>query len=319
MFYLSVDEVTVTLKDVTDILGLSINGESVTGRMGSSHQFFGLKVESLAPTNKIYAKFIWRPYMEVVVPDDLIVNLFMCSTKPLLVSFKYMEWYPTDQLRPDPAFQIGDARCRRLSSPQNHEWSNRNSKKADVNEPQEQLPSLAGLQQQNPPHEQHLTVLKLFKFRHMSTSFRCRYMTTSSRCQGRSRMRSSVLVGAVESNLMMVAGAAVSDLLDLVVVLILRHRRVVDLGRVPLFGPFLGFSGDLAELFEKRSGSSDLKRSVDLSPDNSGRTAQPRAFPVLGTCNVFPWEKLELLDLESILEEFQFSINNEFDNSRVTN
>ena len=34
---------------------------------------------------------------------------------------------------------------------------------------------------------------------------------------------------------------------------------------------------------------------------------------------VFPWEKLELLELELILEEFQFSINNEFDNSRVTN
>ena len=34
---------------------------------------------------------------------------------------------------------------------------------------------------------------------------------------------------------------------------------------------------------------------------------------------VFPWENLELLDLEVILEEFQFSINNEFDNSRVTN
>ena len=34
---------------------------------------------------------------------------------------------------------------------------------------------------------------------------------------------------------------------------------------------------------------------------------------------VFPWEKLELLELELILEEFQFLINNEFDNSRVTN
>ena len=34
---------------------------------------------------------------------------------------------------------------------------------------------------------------------------------------------------------------------------------------------------------------------------------------------VFPWEKLELLELELILEEFQFSINNEFDNSSVTN
>ena len=34
---------------------------------------------------------------------------------------------------------------------------------------------------------------------------------------------------------------------------------------------------------------------------------------------VFPWEKLELLELELILEEFQFSINNEFDNSSVSN
>ena len=34
---------------------------------------------------------------------------------------------------------------------------------------------------------------------------------------------------------------------------------------------------------------------------------------------VFPWERLELLELELILEEFQFSINNEFDNSSVSN
>ena len=34
---------------------------------------------------------------------------------------------------------------------------------------------------------------------------------------------------------------------------------------------------------------------------------------------VFPWERLELLELELILIEFQFSVNNEFDNSRVTN
>ena len=44
---------------------------------------------------------------------------------------------------------------------------------------------------------------------------------------GRSRTRSSVPIGAIVSDLMMVAGAFVSDLLDLVVVLILRHRRVV--------------------------------------------------------------------------------------------
>ena len=34
---------------------------------------------------------------------------------------------------------------------------------------------------------------------------------------------------------------------------------------------------------------------------------------------IFSWENLELLDLEVILEEFQFSINNEFDNSSVSN
>ena len=34
---------------------------------------------------------------------------------------------------------------------------------------------------------------------------------------------------------------------------------------------------------------------------------------------VFPWERLELLELELILEEFQFLINNEFDNSSVSN
>ena len=34
---------------------------------------------------------------------------------------------------------------------------------------------------------------------------------------------------------------------------------------------------------------------------------------------VFPWERLDLVELELILEEFQFSVNNEFDNSRVTN
>ena len=34
---------------------------------------------------------------------------------------------------------------------------------------------------------------------------------------------------------------------------------------------------------------------------------------------VFPWKRLELLELELILEEFQFLVNNEFDNSRVTN
>ena len=34
---------------------------------------------------------------------------------------------------------------------------------------------------------------------------------------------------------------------------------------------------------------------------------------------VFPWEKLKLLEPELIMEEFQFSINHEFDNSSVSN
>ncbi|QHO01815.1 Serine/threonine protein phosphatase 7 long form isogeny [Arachis hypogaea] len=114
---------------------------------------------------------------------------------------------------------------------------------------------------------------------------------------GRSRMRSSVLVGADVSDLWVVAGATASNLLDLLVMLILRHRRVqrtpmlklarssylqgnrpylyrlglpLDLGCVPLFGPLLGFPSDLAEIFEKRSDSPDLKRSVDLSFKHPG-------------------------------------------------
>ncbi|KAL4276488.1 hypothetical protein AHAS_Ahas20G0212200 [Arachis hypogaea] len=38
-FYLPVGEVTLTLEDVSYILGLLINGEAVTGRSDSSHQF----------------------------------------------------------------------------------------------------------------------------------------------------------------------------------------------------------------------------------------------------------------------------------------
>ncbi|QHO41062.1 uncharacterized protein DS421_5g142450 [Arachis hypogaea] len=39
-FYLPVGEVTVTLEDVSYILGILINREAVTGRSDSSHQFF---------------------------------------------------------------------------------------------------------------------------------------------------------------------------------------------------------------------------------------------------------------------------------------
>ncbi|KAL4276756.1 hypothetical protein AHAS_Ahas20G0239000 [Arachis hypogaea] len=75
--------------------------------------------------------FIWHPYMAVVVPDDLAINLFMCSTKSLLVPFKCIEWHPTEQIRrqfvlqqlqPDPAFEID-----RVAG-----------EEADMNEPQEQ-------------------------------------------------------------------------------------------------------------------------------------------------------------------------------------
>ncbi|RYR33833.1 hypothetical protein Ahy_A10g048481 [Arachis hypogaea] len=80
--------------------------------------------------------FIWRPYMAVVVPDDLAINLFMCSTKSSLVSFECIEWHPTEQIRrqfmlqqaqPDPTFDIGDDHCRRLTGPQNHDWRDKNS------------------------------------------------------------------------------------------------------------------------------------------------------------------------------------------------
>ncbi|RYR54110.1 hypothetical protein Ahy_A06g029371 [Arachis hypogaea] len=73
--------------------------------------------------------FTWRLYIEVDVPVDLGLNLFMCSTKSLLVSFECIEWYTTDRVRrqfglqqlpPDPAFQIGSAHCRRLSGAQHH-------------------------------------------------------------------------------------------------------------------------------------------------------------------------------------------------------
>ncbi|RYR74311.1 hypothetical protein Ahy_A02g008980 [Arachis hypogaea] len=39
-FHIPVNEVTVTLEDVSYILGLPINGEAVTGRLDSSHKFF---------------------------------------------------------------------------------------------------------------------------------------------------------------------------------------------------------------------------------------------------------------------------------------
>ncbi|XP_072066781.1 serine/threonine-protein phosphatase 7 long form homolog [Arachis hypogaea] len=39
-FHLPVGEVTMTLEDVTHILGLPVNGELVTGKTDSSHQFF---------------------------------------------------------------------------------------------------------------------------------------------------------------------------------------------------------------------------------------------------------------------------------------
>ncbi|RYR34031.1 hypothetical protein Ahy_A10g048749 [Arachis hypogaea] len=38
-FYLPIGEVTITLEDVTHILGLLINGDSMTGTTDSSHEF----------------------------------------------------------------------------------------------------------------------------------------------------------------------------------------------------------------------------------------------------------------------------------------
>ncbi|QHO46710.1 uncharacterized protein DS421_6g189940 [Arachis hypogaea] len=55
-FHLPVSEVTVTLEDVSYILGLPINGEAVTGRSDSSHQFL---------VENCIAYFSWEPG-----PDD---------------------------------------------------------------------------------------------------------------------------------------------------------------------------------------------------------------------------------------------------------
>ncbi|QHO58264.1 Iron-sulfur assembly protein IscA [Arachis hypogaea] len=55
----------------------------------------------------------------------------------------------------------------------------------------------------------------------------------------------------------------------------------LDLGRVPLFGPFLGFPDDLAELFEKRSDSPDLKRSVDSSSISPAAPASRAVAPAI--------------------------------------
>ncbi|RYR07212.1 hypothetical protein Ahy_B05g074523 [Arachis hypogaea] len=85
--------------------------------------------------------FTWRPYVGVDVPQDLGPNLFMCSTKSPLVLFECIEWHPTDrvprqfglqQLPPDPAFQIGSAHCRRLSSAQHHDWRDRTKEWLDM-------------------------------------------------------------------------------------------------------------------------------------------------------------------------------------------
>ncbi|QHO27275.1 uncharacterized protein DS421_7g206600 [Arachis hypogaea] len=85
--------------------------------------------------------FTWRPYIDVDVPIELGVNLFMCSTMSPLVSFECIESHPTDRVRqqfglqqllPDPAFQIGSAHCRRLSGAQHHDWRDRTKEWLDM-------------------------------------------------------------------------------------------------------------------------------------------------------------------------------------------
>ncbi|RYR39274.1 hypothetical protein Ahy_A09g044781 [Arachis hypogaea] len=75
--------------------------------------------------------FIWRPYMGVGIPDVLAPQMVMCSTQSPLMSFKCIEWHPTDpvrrqfgmqQLPPGPAFNLGCDHCKRLTGAQNHEW-----------------------------------------------------------------------------------------------------------------------------------------------------------------------------------------------------
>ncbi|QHO20187.1 uncharacterized protein DS421_11g335700 [Arachis hypogaea] len=64
--------------------------------------------------------FTWWPYIEVDVPVDLGLNLFMCSTKSPLVSFECIEWHPTDRVHR----QFGSY-CRCLSGAQHHDWRDR--------------------------------------------------------------------------------------------------------------------------------------------------------------------------------------------------
>ncbi|QHN95817.1 Serine/threonine protein phosphatase 7 long form isogeny [Arachis hypogaea] len=73
--------------------------------------------------------FIWRPYIEVDVPVDLGLNLFMCSMKSPLVSFECIEWHPTDRVRR----QFGlYAHYRRLSGAQHHDWRDRTKEWLDM-------------------------------------------------------------------------------------------------------------------------------------------------------------------------------------------
>ena len=58
---------------------------------------------------------------------------------------------------------------------------------------------------------------------------------------------------------------------------------------------------------------------LSLSQPLTMKVSQVDELILIPQVLVFPWERLELLELELILEEFQFSINNEFDNSRVSN
>ncbi|RYR74272.1 hypothetical protein Ahy_A02g008922 [Arachis hypogaea] len=75
--------------------------------------------------------FIWRPYMGVGVPDFLAAQMVMCFTQSPLVSFKCIEWHPTDRVRRQfgmqqlplgPAFDLGRDHCKRLTGAQSHDW-----------------------------------------------------------------------------------------------------------------------------------------------------------------------------------------------------
>ncbi|RYR63686.1 hypothetical protein Ahy_A04g021455 [Arachis hypogaea] len=111
-------------------------------------------------------QFIWRPYMAVMVPNDLTVNLFMCSTTLPLVSFNGNQQTELDDNWGYKSFDqtphsrlLGDEIVDFHPLPVYYEWYRQQywhhlrlldrvaSEEANVNEPQEQPLSLARPQQ----------------------------------------------------------------------------------------------------------------------------------------------------------------------------